>query len=302
MESEVLEKPKKFPFGRIPKEEGTAVSKDGFKIDPKRRYRFQLIQTFERLKPRDSKTGEISDSVYPPIKMVPNDGIALSNGQMRRWRYIYGYPTIWVDEQTNPVPTFDQIKDEKNDILFRDGNLFVNGTDAAKVMALMIMDEHEAQTNSVTNVPKTFRIVTEEDSINMASEFADNSYKAEEAARNATLEELLPIALMFGINIDDSETRSDIIRKQVVLKARQLPDAFLKNFVNPKTQIKYLVTKAMAKNIISGSNGNLVMVDTGKVLFSVDSSKDVAEQVSALIMANNEEATLLYAQLQKVLS
>lgn len=279
-----------------------STRKDEFDIDPQKRYRFQLIETYEKLKPVDSKTGTVGDNLYPPIKMVPNAGVAFHNGEMRRWRYVYGYPTIWVDEQDTPEPSMQQLIDQRNDLNFREGNLFVQGADKAKMMALLIQDEYEGQKNPVNNLPKTFRLINETDALNVQAQAADKAFEAESAARNASIDELLPIALLFGINIDNHIEREELIKKEVILKARQLPDAFLQNYVSPKTKIKYLVTKAITQNIISGSTGQIVMVDTGKILFDIDINRDIAEQVSSLVMANDEQASLLYTQLQKVLS
>jgi hypothetical protein len=44
------------------------------------------------------------------------------------------------------------------------------------------------------------------------------------------------------------------------------------------------------------------MVETDRALFPIDKNADIAEQVSTLVMANDEQASLLYTQLKKVLS
>jgi hypothetical protein len=62
------------------------------------------------------------------------------------------------------------------------------------------------------------------------------------------------------------------------------------------------VTKALSKNIISGTTGQLVMVETDKVLFPINKNSDIAEQVATLVMQNDEQASLLYTQLKKILS
>jgi len=147
-----------------------------------------------------------------------------------------------------------------------------------------------------------FRLIKEGETLVKASEINDQAFEAETAARNASIEELLPVAMLFGINVDNAEKRGEQIKKEVILKARQLPDAFLANFVSPKTSIKYLVTKALNKNIISGASGQLIMVETEKVLFPVNKDSDIAEQVATLVMGNDEQASLLYTQLKKVLS
>jgi hypothetical protein len=272
-------------------------------IDPKKVYHFQLTKTYEKLKPIDSKSGNKIESLYPPYYLCPNEGVALDeDGEMKRWRFLYGYPSIWVDEQLNPEPTDEQIRDSRNDIIFEEGNLFIRGTERAKIKALLIQDLCEDQTNKMFPVNSIFRLIKDGESLNKATQVNDKAFEAESAARNASIEELLPIAMLFGINVDGHEKRGDYIKKEVILKARQLPDAFLANFVSPKTNIKYLITKALNKNIISGHTGTLTMVETDRALFPIDKNADIAEQVSTLVMANDEQASLLYTQLKKVLS
>jgi len=282
--------------------EAPQVKSSGFKIDPQKVYHFQLTQTYEKLKPIDSKTGSRVDSLYPPYYLCPNEGVALHDGEMRRWRYLYGYPSIWVDEQLNPEPTDAQIRDQRNDIIFEEGNLFVRGTEKAKIQALLIQDLCEDQKTPLFPTNHKFRLIKEGETLVKATEINDKAFEAESAARNASINELLPIALLFGINVDKPEKRGDFIKKEVILKARQLPDAFLANFVSPKTNIKYVITKALNMNIISGHTGTLTMVETGRALFSVNKDSDIAEQVATLVMANDQEASLLYTQLKKVLS
>lgn len=273
------------------------------KIDPKKVYHFQLIKTYEKLKPIDNKSGSKIESLYPPYYLCPNEGVALDeDGEMRRWRYLYGYPSIWVDEQMSPEPTDEQIRDSRNDIIFEEGNLFVRGTEKAKIKALLIQDLCEDQENKLSSVNSVFRLIKDGEGLAKATQVNDKAFEAESAARNASVEELLPIAMLFGINVDGHDKRGDYIKKEVILKARQLPDAFLANFVSPKTNIKYLITKALNKNIISGQTGTLTLVETDKPLFPINKNADIAEQVAVMVMANDEQASLLYTQLKKVLS
>lgn len=274
-----------------------------FKIDTKKVYHFQLIKTYERLKPVDSKSGGKIESLYPPYYLCPNEGVALDeDGEMRRWRYLYGYPSIWVDEQLSPEPSDEQIRDSRNDLIFEEGNLFIRGTEKAKIKALLIQDLCDDQKNKLSTVNPIFRLIKDGERLSKATEVNDKAFEAESAARNASVDELLPIAMLFGINVDGHEKRGDYIKKEVILKARQLPDAFLANFVSPKTNIKYVITKALNKNIISGQTGTLTMVETDKALFPIDKNADIAEQVAILVMSNDEQASLLYTQLKKVLS
>jgi hypothetical protein len=92
-----------------------------------------------------------------------------------------------------------------------------------------------------------------------------------------------------------------VIRIKFKKIAKLNPKAFVKQLNNPKNQIKYVMTKALQNNVISGSvkEHELTMVDTGVALFPINSFKDIAEQLSVLVMSNDDKANKLYEQLKR---
>lgn len=266
-----------------------------------RTLRYQLVETQERAKGRDKDTGEMVENPYPPIFIAPSSGVARDpkTGMHRSWRYIFGYNTIWVDEQI-PEPTTNQLYNAKNDLIFTKGFLTVQSNDKAKVMAMEIQDGFEGNEDPLEDTPKIFRLLDGVKDREKVRNSADEAFEAESAARSAELDEMLPVAVFFGISVDDGDESR--IRTEFILKARSNPSAFLRQFVNPKNKIQFVMTKALQKNLISTSivPNNVVLVETGKALFDVKADQDVAEQIATLVMQNHEVATKLFNQLQKL--
>lgn len=130
-------------------------------VNPNKQYIFQLLKTHDKAKPRDSQTGEVMGSPYQPFYGIVNSGMAWDpdyippseekkallnpnykpkQGAQRRWRYVYNFPTIWVDEQVNPEPTKEEIGAEQNDLVFKKGILRVFEHEEMKLKAMFLND------------------------------------------------------------------------------------------------------------------------------------------------------------------
>lgn len=266
--------------------------------------RFQLVAEHTLCKPREKETGQMVDNPYPDYYAVPNEGVAYdaSTNMPRQWRYIYGYKSIWVDEQL-PEPTLAQKTSEKNELVFRQGFLKVNTQDQLKLQALMIQDIYEGNENPVEPKPKIYRMVDEDAHLLKFREESDLEYEAETEARNASLEELLPVAMLYGLNIDNAEDNEMRIRTEVIRAAKQNPAGFMRQFANPKHKIQYTFTKALQKNLLSASvfEGKVVMTDTNKVVAEVRTDGDVSEQLASLVVSGDEKMKKVYDQIELVL-
>lgn len=274
------------------------------KWDTKTRYHFKMVEVFDSAKPRDAKSGEMLDNPYPPIYIIPNSGSAIhpTRNEIENWRYVFGYSSIWVKDQEKPVPSKQQLENPKNFIEFKNGSLFVMGNNTALLDALAIQDIFEGVESPVTEVPKIYLLVNEDKTRQIVRKAADVAYEAEKAARECSLEEMIPVASAFGINVDDFEENEDRIRDEFILKAKAMPEQFKRQFVNPKNKFKYNITMALRQGFISTDvfPGKMTLVDTKKAYFDVKEG-DVAEQFATLLMQNDSDAHKLYDQLEKVM-
>jgi hypothetical protein len=275
------------------------------KYDPKKRYHFQLInKDYESVKPRDKDTNEVMDNPFPPIWFAEpaGQGINPGSGDIEHWRYVAGYPSIWVKDQTKPVPTQAQLENPKNFIEFRNGSLFVSGMNGALLDALMIQDAYEEVKDPINPVPPTFRLVNPEKELKLTRSVSDMKFEASKAAREATVEEMLPVAMYFGINVDNPERDLDRIRTEFIMRAESDPEAFNRQFTNPRIEFKYKITLALRANIINTSSipGKMVLTDTNRAFFDVKEG-DAAEQFAQLVYNRNDDAVKLYNQIENLL-
>lgn len=273
------------------------------KYDPKKRYQFQLCQIIETAKPRDWETGEMIDNPYPPVFLWMNDGQAINpdTGNIENWRYVFGFNSIWTKDQQNPAPTKAQLENPKNFIEFKNGSLFVQGTNTALIDAMMVQDGFEGVKNPINVVTPVYRLVDLEKNRKVTRTLADIAYEAEKAAREATFEEMIPVAMHFGIDVDNPERDVDRIRDEFIFRAKADPEAFSRQLVNPKIKYKYKIIKALRSNVISSTMvpGKMVLVDSGRVYFDVKEG-DAAEQFASLVFQRQDEAVKLYEQVQNL--
>lgn len=285
-------KPKGNPnFGKKP-----TTSKPTAEVDA----RFKLIKSYDKAKPVDGKTNQPVDNPYPQTYIAVNAGVAYDDdkGELRQWRYLFGYPTIWVDEQIKPIPNNTALFSEKNDIIFKGGFLRVSAKDKAKLQALMLNDAYAGNESPVNDIPKVFEIIDDEATSKKLRNLADVAFEAESEARNCTDEEMMPIAELYGI---DTELDPDNVRTQFIFQAKSNPNRFLENFSNPKNKIKYTVTQAIKKGLIEATDNKVVFMETGKPLFEVNSKADVAEQIADMVLKGEDKAIKLIEQLNQTL-
>lgn len=273
----------------------------------KQQYVFQLLQTHEKQKPRDGKTGEMVNSPYQPFFAEVNSGLAWDatykakgsnkEGGPRRWRYLYNYPTIWVDEQIDPEPSSEDLASAENDIIFRYGVLRVFGHQPMKLKALQMNDAFQECERPMKNVPARYQLLDQDKIDKEVLAILDGAFEAEKSAREATLQEMYALAYYYGIDLAKSD---DAIRKEFITKARQNPTTFNKQFVNPKNKYKYVFACALADNIISGTivAGCVYLVEPNTKVFDLR-TEDIAEELAQNCMVSETKAMELYNQISK---
>lgn len=284
------------------KKKNTELSIDN--IDPKKTYRFQLVKSYEKVKPVDDKTGAVLANPYPPISWVDNEGVALdpSTGSMRRWRYVYGFP-IWLDEQVNPKlePTKEQLNNERNVIMFRNGFTEIKGSDTAKMQAMLLNDAFEGNENKVNDINPIFRLINPDADLAKIADGVDEAYEALKFANESSFELILPVALALGIDVTDAKNNEEKIKNHFKIFAKQNPSAFMKQVANPVNKIKYHIDKALTDSTIKAVDGSVTMVDTGTVMLSgVNTTGDVAYNIAVMCIDGDKNAVKLVDQLKNM--
>lgn len=279
--------------------------------DLSKQYIFQLVKTHERAKPIVSKLGDMGgtiESPYQPYYAVVNSGLAWDEkftpknstkvGGSRRWRYLHGFPTIWVDEQIDPEPTKEDFASNLNDLTFRKGILRVFGYETTKLQALTVNDAFDGCKRPLKSVPKQYLLLNQEEIDQSVLDSLDDAFEAETAARNATQDEMMACAYYFGINLAQSDIA---IRKDFISRARNNPKVFNEQFVNPKNIYKWTIKQAFDNNIISSTivSGTVYLVDAHKKVYDLKTDDAIGELAQA-IFASEPNATELYKELKRM--
>lgn len=294
---------KKGAFGRPVKAGDTIVKKHLPKVTKKGYHMFKLVKDHSSLKPKDNKTNEIVDNPYPPIYIIPNAGVSVNpaSGETERWRYLYGYNSIWEKDQQNPKPTKQRLEnaDGKNDLIFTQGFLKVSPKDPAKLEAMMVQDIFDGiGDRQIQPVPFVYTLIDDaQEEIKMRNS-ADEAFEAESLARKATFEEMLAVAMALGIGIHDAEVDEEQIRTKFIFKAKSDPKLFMRVYNDPRVNIKFLVTKGLTDGSIVVNEG--VLSHNGLAYLSLRADADIAEQVATLNIEGDEKAKQLYDTLKSL--
>lgn len=277
-------------------------------LDQNKQYVFQLLKTHEKQKPVDGKTGEIATSPYQPFYGVVNSGIAWDpdytpkgsskKGAQRRWRYLHGWPTIWVDEQVDPEPTKEDLSQPENDLVFRFGVLRVFAHQTTKLQALRLNNTFEGCVRPLKNLPFEYKLLDQDKIDKEVLETLDSAFEAEKTAREASLDEMYALAYFYGIDLAKSD---DAIRKEFITKARTNPVVFNREFANPKNKMKYIFQWGLSDNVISGTivPGTVYLVDSNTKVWDLR-SENIVEELAAATFAGDKEARKLYDQLNNM--
>tara|TARA_R110002020_G_scaffold141848_2_gene313645 strand:+ start:3386 stop:4213 length:828 start_codon:yes stop_codon:yes gene_type:complete len=217
------------------------------------------------------------------VYMLPQKGITVYDSEkdtVREMRYCPNEPSIWADEQGE--------KARKETVCFRDGKLFVPKD---KPNLRVFMDMHPM---NIANGGKIFKQVDKKkDAENeLAREFKLN--EAISMVRDKDINELLPIALYFGININTPVTE---IRYNLLNIAKKKTQEFIQSFDSPQVQARSTVQQAKDYQLINLKNDGCYWFDSNSLIVSVPVGQDSMDvmvrfcltEKGASVLSNLEE-------------
>jgi len=211
------------------------------------------------------------------VHMIQSKGITIfdeESGQVREMRYCPNEPSIWRDEQSDSA--------RKEAVVFRNGNLIVPRT---KPNLMEYLDRHPGnQANGGNN----FKMVDnkKDAQINLEKEFSVS--EAIIAVRDKSIEELLPIAIYFGMNIDRnaSEIRFDLLQR-----AKKNPSEFLGAFDSPIVKVRALVKQCQSYQIIALKEDGAYWFDSNKMIVANPAGHDCDDTLSRFLMTEKGATT-----------
>jgi len=211
------------------------------------------------------------------VHMIQSKGITIfdeESGQVREMRYCPNEPSIWRDEQSDSA--------RKEAVVFRNGNLIVPRT---KPNLMEYLDRHPGnQANGGNN----FKLVDnkKDAEVNLQNEFSVS--EAIIAVRDKSIEELLPIAIYFGMNIDRnaSEIRFDLLQR-----AKKNPSEFLGAFDSPIVKVRALVKQCQSYQIIALKEDGAYWFDSNKMIVANPAGHDCDDTLSRFLMTEKGATT-----------
>ena len=199
---------------------------------------------------------------------------------IRQIRYCPNENSIWVDEQSENA--------KKEAVVFRDGKLVVAKN---KPNLKAFLDAHP---QNMANGGDTFRIMDETKKAEDELKKEFSQIDAVAAVRDKDIQELLPVAIYYGLNIDRST--SDI-RYDLLNIAKKKPAEFIQAFDSPQVVARSVIRQASDYQIIDlrkdgaywfDSNGLIVSVPVGQTAIDVMTRFCLTEK-GASVLSSLEE-------------
>lgn len=194
------------------------------------------------------------------VFMLPQKGVTIydkENDTVREIRYCPNEPSIYVDEQSENAV--------RQSVTFRNGRLFVP---KQKPNLKLFLDNHPA--NSV-NGGNTFKEVNKKRDAEKELEKEFLTTDAVALVRDSGLQELLPIAMYFKVNINSpvSEIRYNLLRI-----AKSKPKEFIESFDSPQVKTRSTIQQAKEYQMINVKSDGVYWFDSNSLIVSVPVGKD----------------------------
>lgn len=205
------------------------------------------------------KTTKPSGVVY----MLPQKGVTIYDEEkdtVREIRFCPNEPSIFVDEQSD--------KALKQSVIFREGRLFVR-KDQPNLRKFLEMHPGNSE-----NGGKLFEKIDlkkdAEDTLN--KEFLLND--AVTMVRDKDIQELLPVALFYGININKPTSE---IRYNLLTVAKKNPKEFIDSFDNPRVRARSILKQATEYQMIRMKPDGVYWFDSNGLIVSVPHGQDAMD-------------------------
>lgn len=197
------------------------------------------------------------------VYMLPQKGVTVYDpveNTVREIRYCPNEPSIYVDEQSDNAI--------KESVAFREGKLFVP---REKPNLKMFLDAHPM---NIGNGGKLFKEV---DKQRDAEQELQREFKLTEAVamvRDKDIQDLLPIALYFKVNINQPTAE---IRFNLLRIAKSKPQEFIEAFDSPQVTTRATIQQAGDYQIINMKNDGVYWFDSNSLIVSVPVGQDAMD-------------------------
>ena len=192
--------------------------------------------------------------------MLPQKGVTVydkSKDTVRELRYCPNEPSVWADEQGD--------KAVRQSVIFRDKRIFVPKDKPN------LRDFLELHPGNQKNGGRIFKEVNKakDTEKELNREFALND--AVSKIRDTNIEDLLAVAIYYGININSPASE---IRFNLLQIAKRKPTEFMKTFESPQVIARATITQAKDWQLINVKEEGVYWFDSNKLIVSVPVGQD----------------------------
>jgi hypothetical protein len=217
------------------------------------------------------------------VFMLPQKGVTVydnENDTVRELRYCPNEPSIWRDEQSENAT--------RQSVIFRDGRIFVP---KSQPNLRMFLDKHPYNKSNGGNI---FRLVDKKKDaeVQLQREFALT--EAVSMVRDKDIQDLLPVALYFGVNINSSV--SDI-RYNLLQIAKKKTKEFVQSFDSPQVRTRSILQQASDYQIINVKEDAVKWFDTNKLIVSVPVGQNPLDVLTRFCLT--EKGSLVLSTLEE---
>jgi hypothetical protein len=194
------------------------------------------------------------------VFLLPQKGVTIYDNDkdtVREIRYCPNEPSIYIDEQSQNA--------RREAITFREGRIFVP-KDKPNLRLFL-----EAHPLNMANGGQLFKEVNKkvEAEQELKKEFLQN--EAIMMVREKTIEELLPVAIYFNVNIDQPTSE---IRFNLLQIAKKKPSECIEAFDSPQVQVRSTVKQAADYQILNVKKDGVYWFDSNGLIVSVPVGQD----------------------------
>jgi endo-1,4-beta-mannosidase len=277
-------------------EAATFIPEPVKKKKEKQWYEYELTEKFQ------VNTVGSTRPPFPENYIIRNSDVIFDHvsGTEREIRYLEGVNTIWVDEQEK---LSDAKKRQRPEIRFVWGRLRVPAQKTALVHFLNVTNMNKANPHRLPESRGIFKLVDEEAIEQANYKKFESEMNATELAKTAPYDIMLPHAKFLGINVKDKEGNfvSEMALRPLYYNiANKMSDTFIKTYNNPTVLSKFIIDRAVEKNIINFTHvkGQAVWSETKTFIVQIPDGKKPAEFVSEFCLT--EKGRDFYIELKSM--
>jgi len=212
------------------------------------------------------------------VYMLPQKGVTVYDEEkdsVRELRYCPNEPSVWRDEQSENAT--------RQSVIFREGKLFVP---KSQPNLRIFMEKHPFNSENGGNM---FQLVDKKRDAEKELQKEFLLTDAVSMVRDKDIQDLLPVAMYFGININTSV--SDI-RFNLLRIAKTKTQEFIESFDSPQVKTRSILQQASDYQIIKLNKDSVKWFDTNQMIVSVPVGQDPLDVVTRFCLTEKGASVL----------